>query len=215
MKYLLYTSILFALLGSPVHGETMYITDNLQVTMRTGQGIDHKIISMLTSSQRVETRQSAGDWTLVRLPNGSEGWVLSRFLTTETPSRLALARVKKKAEKLSAKVAALLKENGKLKAENKSLGSELATNEQTVDTLSKSYSTLKTESAGYLELKSKYETTARQLTDITQQAQRLSEELKALKKDKVIQPILIGAGIVLVGFIFGYSARKHRRRSYL
>ena len=59
---------------------------------------------------------------------------------------MLLEKVEKKQTRLSAKVSALLKENSKLKAENKSLSSELGSNEKTLDKLSKSYSTLKTES---------------------------------------------------------------------
>ncbi len=215
MKYVIYATILFAFFSAPVRAETMYVTDNLQVTMRTGKGIDHKIISMLTSAQSLEPLLTDGDWTQVRLPNGTEGWVLSRFLTSEIPSRLALERVKKRQVRLSVKVEELLQENSKLKSENKSLSAELANNEGTLDKLSKSYSTLKTESAEFLELKARYETTSRQLDDITRKARRLDEELAALKKDKLVQPFLFGAGILLVGFIVGYFTKRHRRRSYL
>ena len=79
-----------------VWAESMYVTDEFRITMRTGPGTDHKIITMLKSGQQVDVVMTSDEWSLVGTPNGTEGWVLTRFLTTTPPSRQELSDLKLK-----------------------------------------------------------------------------------------------------------------------
>jgi len=104
----------------------MYVTDKLKVTLRTGPGIDHKIVGMIQSGLEVKKIKSKDGWTQVRVPGGKTGWVLDRFLTSDEPSKTALERLKKEHEALRVKSAPLFKENARLKKKNRELRSQLA-----------------------------------------------------------------------------------------
>ena len=52
-----------------------YVTDIMKITMRTGQGLDYKILDWVKSGEEVEILQQGDQWTMVRRADGKEGWV--------------------------------------------------------------------------------------------------------------------------------------------
>jgi len=76
------------LFSTVVQAETMYVGDIIKITVRTGPGINHKIVAMINSGERVEVLKPEDEWSLVRITNGKEGWVLSRFLKSKEPDGL-------------------------------------------------------------------------------------------------------------------------------
>jgi SH3 domain protein len=200
---------------STVQAETMYVTDDIKITLRTGQGIDHKILAMIKPGQEVEVLQPDDEWTQIQLPNGIKGWVLTRFLTYNKPCHLELEVLKKKHETLSAQSAFLLKENRVYKKESKKLRTELSGSKEMLMAISESYDTLKKESADFLELKSKHELTSSQLTNQTKKAENLEEELSKLLSHRNIIWFLSGAGVLVLGILIGFSARRQRRKPSL
>jgi SH3 domain protein len=215
MKWFVFMGILLASIAVSVQAETMYVDDILEITLRTGPGLDRKIIAMLRSDQLVEVLSNDGEWAQVQLPDGREGWVVSRFLTSKIPNRIALERLKEKHEAIKLKAASLNEENKKYKEENGKLGTELAKNREAFSNLEESYEALKNESADFLTLKSNYSKSASQLTEQTNKAQKFEEELKKLRLSQNIKWFLSGAAVLLVGIIIGYSTKRERRRSSL
>lgn len=215
MRFIIFISICMMLFCSTVQAETMYVSDDIKITLRTGPGIDHKILAMIKPGQEVEVLQPDDEWTRVQIPNGMEGWVLTRFLTYNKPCRLELGILKKKHETLSAQSVFLLKENRVYKEESKRLRVELSGSREMLVAISKSYDTLKKESADFLELKSKYELTSSQLSDQTKKAGELEDELSKLLSHRSIIWFLSGAGVLILGILVGFSARRQRRKPSL
>ena len=209
------------LFSTVVQAETLYISDIIKITVRTGPGINHKIIAMIKSGERVEvlkpeeSEESEKDWSLVRITNGKEGWVLSRFLKSKEPDGLVLDRLKKKHNVLKNQAVSTIEENKVYKKENKKLNTELKTNKEISKTIKSSYETLKKESAEFLELKSNYEKTSSNLIEQTKKATKLEEELTSLLLHQNIKWFLSGAGVLLLGFVIGFSTKRQRRRSSL
>ena len=203
------------LFSTVVQAETMYVGDNIKITVRTGPGINHKIVAMIRSGESVEMLKPEEEWSLVRITNGKEGWVLSRFLTANEPDGLVLDRLKKKHKVLTIQAVSLIEENKVYKKENNKLNSELKTNEEMLNEIRLSYETLKKESAGFLELKSNYEKISSKLSEQTKKAEKLEEELTKLLLHQNIKWFLSGAGVLLLGFLIGFSAKRQRRRPSL
>lgn len=206
------------LFSTVVQAETLYISDIIKITVRTGPGINHKIIAMIESGERVEVLKPGEpdkDWSLVRIANGKEGWVLSRFLKSKEPDRLVLDRLKKKHNVLKKQAVSTIEENKVYKKENKRLNAELKTNKEISKKIKSSYETLKKESAEFLELKSNYGKTSSKLIEQTKKAKKLEEELTSLLLQQNIKWFLSGAGVLLLGFVIGFSTKRQRRRSSL
>ena len=206
------------LFSTAVYAETMYIADTIKITFRTGPGIDRKIVAMIKSGERVEVlklEEPIEEWSFVRLTNGKEGWVLSRFLTSKEPDRLALIKLKKKHTALKNQAVALVEENKIYKKENKKLNSELKKNKEILNKIKSSYEILKEESAEFLELKSNHKKTSSKLAELTEKGGKLEKELTKLLLNQNIKWFLSGAGVLLFGFVIGFSAKRQRKRSSL
>ena len=203
------------LFSAVVQAETMYVGDNIKITVRTGPGINHKIVAMIRSGESVEMLKPEEEWSLVRITNGKEGWVLTRFLTSNEPDKLVLERLEKKHKALTNQAVSLIEESKAYKKEDNKLNSELKTNKEMLNKIRSSYETLKKESAEFLELKSNYEKTSSKLVEQTIKAEKLEEELTKLLLHQNIKWFLSGAGVLLLGFLIGFSAKRQRRRSSL
>ncbi|MEJ2168812.1 MAG: TIGR04211 family SH3 domain-containing protein [Desulfobacterales bacterium] len=197
------------------HAESMYVTDLIKLTLRSGPSTEYKILAVVESGQQLEILESGEDWSLVRLGNDKEGYVLSRYLTPEPTHSILLEQLQEKHKALTQQAADLLDENTKLKAENQNLKASLDSTEQARQNLDKDYKELKAGSAEFLTLKAKYKQASEHLTVQTQKAEKLDEELSRVEMNQYIKWFLAGSGVLLVGFIIGFSARKQRRRPSL
>ncbi len=192
-----------------------YVTDRLQITMRTGQGLEHKILAMIKSGEEVEALQEDGQWTMIRLSDGKEGWVLSRFLTSKKPNRIMLEELEKMNETLSSQNALLVKENEELKGKTEQISADLAEKEKNLQKHKSAYESLKQEYADFLKLKANYKESVKIQKELTEKTNKMEEELNYLRTQHIFKWFLAGAGVLLFGFLIGFSARRSRRRSSL
>ena len=193
----------------------MYVSDILKLTLRTGPSIENKIIAVIESGQVMEVIKSGDEWSQVQLPNGKEGWVLSRYLTTNETNNIKLQRLEAKHKNLMIQAAELLEENNRLKAENKKFSTEFKTNQKQLAKTQSDYEALKAEAAEFLTLKTNYERAASELTEQTAKAKQLEEELSSLEMNTYIKWFLAGSGVLIVGFLIGFSTKRQRRRPAL
>ena len=215
MKRILLAGLCLAVLSSPVLAATLYVSDVMEITLRTGPGTDRKIIAMLRSDQAVELLEEGPDWTRVRTQNGKEGWVVSRFLTPQPPNRILLPRLQKEYAAVKEKVEALTEENTQLTAENSRLSSALNDNQTAIEKLNTSYDALKKDSADFINLKARFEKTSAELAKQTSLAEQFESELSKLRFNERVQWFLSGAGVLLLGMIIGAVLKRQRRRSSL
>ena len=215
MKRHFIIAILLVLLPAVVHADKKYINDLLEITLRTGQGIDHKIIEIVKSGQVVEVLEPGDQWTKIRRQNGTEGWVVSRFLTSNKPNILLLKELQEKHEAILIHNSSQLKKIAKLQDDNEELRSKLAVSAKTLNDLNNSYETLKKESGEFLHLKSNYNKATAQLAKQKQKIQNYEDELSKLEKRQIFRWIFTGAGILFLGFLIGLSGKRQRRRPSL
>lgn len=207
--------LILCLFATAIRAETMYISDNLRITLRSGPSTENKILAVLESGQIVEVLQKGEEWTQVKLADGKEGWALSRYLTPEPTHRLMLERLEGKHKNLMAQAAELIEENNNLKAENKELKTEFETTQQTLQKTSTEFETLKSEASEYITLKANYERAASELAEQTQKAKKLEEQVAKMEMNYAIKWFLAGSAVLIVGFLIGFSTKRQRRRPSL
>ena len=213
--WIFFVIIFLFLFSGIVYAESMYVKDILRLPLRTGNSTEYKIIAVIESGLQVELLQTQEDWTQVRLPSGKEGWVQSRYLSAQPTSKIKLEQLEIRHKNLTAQAATLLEENTKLKREKRKLNAELADNQTALNKISKDFDSLKADSAEFLNLKTKYDATAVELDEKTKKLAILEEELSKLELYNYIKWFLAGSGVLLVGFIVGFSAKRQRRRPSL
>ena len=215
MKNLCIIGMCLVLFSTPVLAENKYISDAVKVTMRTGPGNDRKIISLLRVGTKVEVVQPGDEWTLVRLANEKEGWVINRFLTNKIPSDIELKLLKGKYQALKASASQMQEKNSLLKAENEKLTTEFTVSRKKLQKTTDDYEALKTESKEFLKLQSKFKSASSKLAEQTKKAEKFEDELTKLLWNQNIKWFLSGAGVLILGFIIGFSTKRQRRRSSL
>ena len=90
-------ALLLALLASRGMAATAYVSDELVLGVYTDQNSQGQRLATLHSGTSVETLTQSGEFTQVRLSDGTTGWVKSAFLT---PTEPAVVRVKQLQEEL-------------------------------------------------------------------------------------------------------------------
>jgi len=91
------TLLLLALLAARVTAATAYVSDELVLGVYAEQNTQGQRLATLHSGASVETLSVNGEFTQVRLNDGTTGWVKSAYLTTQVP---ATVRVKQLEEEL-------------------------------------------------------------------------------------------------------------------
>jgi SH3 domain protein len=215
LKRMVLIGICLTFISATGFAESMYVSDVLKVTVRSGPSTEYKILDIAESGDRVEVLETGEEWTLVKLSNGKEGYITSRYLMPGPTSSLRLEQLQVKQKALTQQAAALLEENTKLREENKKLKSALSGSEQSLKKLDADYSELKAGSAEFLTLKTKFKKVSEQLAEQTKRADKLDKDLGKVELNQYIKWFLAGSGVLLVGFIVGFSARRQRRRPSL
>lgn len=191
--------------------ETVYVSENYEITMRTGPATDRKIISLIESGTALTIVEKGQDWSKVRTKNGRMGWVLNRYITTNEPCAMVLDRVRQDYDVLSAEFADLKAQFDTLKSQKKVVDADLSQSQQDRNQLRSAYETLKKESAEFLKLKKRHEQVSADLEMERTRSAKLDEENMQMKRGNVIRWVLTGGGIMLVGFFIGLFSSSRRK----
>jgi len=207
---------LFLLAVIPASAETKYIRDDIQVMVRTDPGSQRKIVAMPETGTRVEVLENSEEgWSRIRLPDDKEGWMLTRYLSPGPPNKAVIAKLTRENEALRQQAEALREENPRLKKERDELQKALSGQTENAQSLKESYETLKSESSKFLDLKASYEKVSKDLAARMQQQTELENRVKDLQNTRILRWFLAGAGVLFVGFIIGFMARRPKRRPSL
>jgi len=200
VKYLVLVQAVLAILAAAGFAETFYVGNVMKVTLRTGAGVKHKIVAILKSGESLEMLEYNDDWSRVRMDNGKEGWVLTRFLTEKTPLSYIVDKLRKENREYSETIAELEKKNKALVRINEKLKG-----------MEEAYNRLKKESSEFLALEKKYK---KATSRFKEQQDRIRELEKSLGNEE-IKWFLSGSGVLVAGVLLGLSARKKKQSSLL
>jgi SH3 domain protein len=180
--------------------QEVYVSGVTKITMRTGPGVEHKIVAMLETGTRLEVLEYQTDWSLVQTGNQKQGWVLTRFLTEDKPLTFQLEALKEENKRLADALEKSEQRNQELAEKNADLAD-----------IEIKYRELKQASADYLALNEKYKDLVRLSEEQEQQISVLKENLN----NEAMLWFLSGAGVFIVGLILGLSTRRKKRSSLL
>ena len=194
--------------------ETRYVSDRLEIQMRTGKGTQFRILRMLPSGTPVEileTDQENG-YSRVRVPGGVEGWVLTRLLMKGRAARDKLADAEKRLASLeleNRKLSTALSELRKAKGSgDKQLGQFDKENrklKQELENIRRTASSSLAIDAENRELKSR-------IVAYERQQQSLQQENSGLKDRTARDWFMVGAGVIILGMIIGLIIPRIRWR---
>ncbi len=213
MKNILMTLALL-LIAAGAHGETRYVQDQLEITMRTGESTRNSIIRMLASGDPVELLETNPDsgYSKVRTRDGTEGWVLTRFLMPEPAARQQLAALRVQAATLREEQARLETELQGVRAENDSLRRQLAETEERFRQASRELDEIRRAAANVLAVNENNKQLSQQIIDVRQQLDARNAEAEAMRRDTTRKWFMTGAGVAFGGLLLGLLIPRLRWR---
>jgi len=204
------------LLCGQIHGRTLYVTDELSITMRTGPSLQHRVVRMLPSGTAFQVQEESGDYYRVRTTDGNEGWVLKQYTMDRTPRKMVISQLESDISELRENLPASEQKAADLEKENHELRTKLQTIEHEFDELSQRYDTLLEDSGNIDGIKQDLERATRSLEHKEVHIMHLEQENQELRSQKNIHWFLAGGGTIaftaLLGFILGRVQRKQARR---
>lgn len=201
-KNQLKTSLLALLLLSPLAawaGGPAWITDKLDVQMRSGPGNQYRVTKSLPAGTGFQVSKESNGYSHVKLESGEEGWVLTRYLS-QTPVSSA--------EESAKKLAALADENQRLKTELSVLKSGSADKSgQALDAetsrLNSEVIAIKQASANVLQIQNERDQLTQEKANLESQLETLKREKQALDASGKQDWFMIGAGVLFGGILLG------------
>jgi uncharacterized protein YgiM (DUF1202 family) len=124
-------ALLLALLSMRGVAATAYVSDELVLGVYAEQNSQGQRLATLHSGTRVETLAQNGDFTQVRLSDGTTGWVKSAFLTANEPAVVRVKQLQEELDRRQATTPALAEAAARREVER--LKSELAATQSELD----------------------------------------------------------------------------------
>ncbi len=194
--------------------ETRYVTDEFEVTMRSGTSVENSIVRMLRSGEAITVLEQdlASQYSLVETEDGKKGYVLSRFLVELPAARDRLQSLQQNFEQQRDR---LEQQNQQIDELNQSLTREQSDNAALKSTLRASEQEL-----------SEVRSAAQNTLDILEQNKRLQTVVDQLRDEKAdltetnaelqdstrLDWFVRGGAVSLIAFVIGILVTRIRWR---
>jgi len=204
----------FLMLAGNAVAETRYVSDTLEITMRSGKGTNFGITRMLRSGTPVEVLEvdEKSGYTQVRTKSGKEGWVLTRFLMNGRAARERLETAEKNLAELELENRKLTTAMTALTEEKSGLEKNLEELEGESRGVNQELSEIKRTASSALAIDSENKELKGRMVSLERQLQTVQQENEALKDRTARDWFMVGAAVVLLGIIVGLIIPKIRFR---
>jgi SH3 domain protein len=208
--------ILFILPVVQAIADTQYVSDELTITLRTGEGDQYKILKLLKTGTPVEILQEGtADHVFVRTSDGTEGWVKKQYLTNETPKPTVIARLEKERDRLREQVNQLENQQAELTAALENSRNDLAGGnaafadlQKELDKVQAKYDDLHNKAANVVELTGERDRLKSHNDQLSAEVDQLRQDNESMLYTGAVKWFLAGAGVLLVGVILGKTTIK-------
>lgn len=195
--------------ATPARADILYIKPSLEVLMRKNQGDNARIVATVPMGTAVELLQGGKEWSRIRLQDGSEGWVRSRFLGNSPLIPVANIKPGVGAD------GSVIDPQGRLRdiaGDNERLRKELASCTTDRSTLADKYQTMAADPNSALYAKTHLGEAQREIEDLRQKLAAAEIENTVLRKNQSIKWFFIGSVVVLLGWLIGRLSGNGRKK---
>lgn len=201
MRYL--TLLILAItLSAGALAETRYVSDVLQIQLRSGPGTQYRIIKTLQTGTALtvnETKQENG-YVQVSI-DGNTGWVASQFLMKEPSARSQLGKMQQELANLKANASPTQQRLIELESQNRQLQDALDAAQSSLTTVTQELTHIKDISAKTIELDQSNNKLRLENSNLINEMDILRIENTRLMEQDNRDFILYGAFAVLLGVI--------------
>jgi SH3 domain protein len=205
----------FLVLELVAHGQTRYVTDRTIVELRRGPSTEYLILRNLEAGERVEVleQNEPQGYSRVRVADqGTEGWILTRFLTAEPIARERLGVAERNLTTARERVATLETQNRQLVSDLAATRAELEQAQTNHGTASRELADIRTASANVVQLREDYTRTQQRLVQRERDVEQLTADNARLAGRSSQNWFVVGAAVLLGGIVIGLVAPTLRRK---
>jgi SH3 domain protein len=205
------------LLGGFANAESVWVSDQFEIMLRTGPSTSNAIELMLgsgTALESLETDTESG-YSRVRTAAGTEGWVLTRYLMGEPPAREQLIRLSGQLTNANARGSSMGSQLTSIESEFQAAKRQINKLTSERDRLQKELAEIKRTAANVLAIDSQNKELRQELTDTEIEISVLEEENSVLSAQGNRYWFISGALVLLGGVVLGLilPRMKFQRRS--
>lgn len=205
VKKLVYAFILSTIVINAAQAKTVYVTDDLELTLRVAENERSKILRMLRSGTPLTLIEDRGNgYSYVKTSNGVEGFFLTRFLKTSPPNAQLLEQANKKIEQLQSENSGLKSELTSLQETFKSSESLMAERNQLMMELAE----IKQISSSAIDIKNQRDQFQERVVSAERELQQIKRENQALRDSAHQDWFLYGGILALGGVLLGFLLPK-------
>jgi len=213
---LLLSTMLFA---SAASAETAWVSDEFEITLRSGPSTSNAIELMLSSGTELEIleRDAETGYSRVRTGGGTEGWVLTRYLMNEPAARQQLARLTSQLTNEASRGTSLNAQLGAIRSEYDTAAQRIETLEREKSDLEEELAEIKRTAANVLTINNQNKQLREQLAAEEIRVATLEQENRELTSQTTRYWFMAGALVLLVGILMGIwlpRIRWQRRSRY-
>jgi SH3 domain protein len=195
--------------------QTRYVTDRTIVELRRGPSTEYLILRNLEAGERVEVLEEneAEGYSRVKVADqGTEGWILTRFLMAEPIARERLAVAERSLATARERVAALETQNRELTGDLAAVKTELEETRTNHGMASRELADIRAASANVVQLREDHARAQQRLVQRDREVEQLAAENARLAGRNSQNWFVVGAAVLLAGIVIGLVAPTLRRR---
>lgn len=200
------------LTSSASAAETYYVDDELTITMRSGASTKHQIIRTLKSGAKlnvIEVDKDSG-YSLARTDGGTEGWVITRYLSTQPIAKHRLSAAEKKAAKLEKEMTELRQQLNQTSDSRQALDKKSTDLTNQNSKLSKELDRIKEISRNAITLDKDNKTLREKLIKLETDLQAMEQQNSVLKDRSARDWFITGTGVTILGILIGLIVPRLR-----
>lgn len=196
-------SVLFVLSSvSAAQAKTVWVDDQLYLPVRSGAGVQYRIIeNALPSGTPLEVLEPGDNFTRVRTPKGTEGWVSSQYLSETPIAADRLRTVSQQLDNTRAELAQAQEQLATVTRERDSLESAESNLSNRTEELQSELQRIKSIAADSINLAKRNRELLEENQKIRNDLEVLTAENERLEASKESDFMLLGAGLVLGGVL--------------
>lgn len=201
-------------LSSVSWAETRYVSDQLETTLRRGQGNEYKILRMLKSGTPVEVLEvnRATGYAHVKTASGSQGWMLSRYLMRQPSARTQLNDAESRAKTALAEAEVLRTQNAELQNALTQMTERADTLNNERIQLDNTLKALQSETADVQDIIAENRGLRAAVEAYQNEKDEIFKDNESLRDRSSKEWFVRGAGAVLVGVLLGILLPKMRNK---
>lgn len=211
--------------------ETLYVSDQLVVSLRELPQENSKAITYLKTDTPVELIEDGKAFSKVKTANGEIGYIQKSYLVESLPKPVIIKRLTRENERLNERIrelevqykeaftsgdetrARLVTEMEEFRAQAGRLQAELNDSNEKFVEISEAYETLKENSKDIVAITDERNQLKLSNNELSVTLNNLEQERKVWMRNGIIRWFLAGGGVLFVGWVLGKFSKPRRKSS--